>query len=374
MRLAIVTEDLTQYGGAERVVEVLHAMYPDAPIYTSLFHAPALPAIWSTWDIRTSFLQRIPFGARMHRALLLAYPAAYESFDLSGYDVVLSVSSRFANGVITPPSTLHVNYCLTPMRFAWSYREYVEREALGSTIRAVLPAAMHYLRLWDVAASQRVDRFVAISSVVQERVQKYYRRPADLIFPPVDAEAMPCGEGGEDYVVVSRLVPYKRIDLAVDACSQLGAGLVISGSGRSAPALAARAGPPVRLAGRLSDVEARALMGRARAFLFPGYEDFGITPLEAMAAGTPVIAYRAGGALDTIVEGVTGRLFEPQTVSALADTIRGFRPEDYDRGAIRSHALTFDRRHFEDRMRGYITDAWAAAVESAFARPKAASL
>jgi glycosyltransferase involved in cell wall biosynthesis len=375
MRLAIVTEDLNQYGGAERVVKALHETFPTAPIYTSLYEPKALPNEFRTYDIRTSFLQRIPLNHRLHRALLLLYPMAYESFDLSEFDVVVSVSSRFANGVVTPPSTLHINYCLTPMRFAWSYGEYVERERMGKAIRTVLPFAIHYLRMWDFAASQRVDRFVGISSVVRERIQKYYRRDADVLFPPVDAEDIPLGSASDgSFLVVSRLVPYKRIDLAVAACSKLGTPLTVIGAGRDQSRLERAAGPTVRFAGRLSDAETRAAMGRAGALLFPGYEDFGITPVEAMAAGTPVIAYRAGGALDTVVPGETGEMFAPQTIDALADQIAHFNPARYDPDRIRAHALKFDVQLFRDQMAAYVEKAWSHSQTGAFAPHDVASV
>lgn len=375
MRLAIVTEDLSQYGGAERVLQVLHETFPEAPVYASLYEPSALPPLFRKWDIRTSFLQRIPLSHRLHRALLLLYPSAYESFDLSSYDVVLSTSSRFANGVLTPPGTLHINYCLTPMRFAWNYGEYVDRENLGVAARSVLPAAMHYLRLWDVAASQRVDKFIAISSVVQARIKKYYRRDAELLFPPVDAEEIPLGTGGGDeFLVVSRLVPYKRIDLAVAACSQLGVKLTVSGDGRHRAQLAAKAGPSVRFTGHVSDAERALALGRCSAFLFPGSEDFGIAPVEAMAAGTPVVAFGAGGALDTVVDGVTGKLFQPQTVEALAAQLVDLRPSEFHREQIRDHALRFDRKCFKEHIAQYVGQAWSEFQRGTFARPVTASL
>ncbi|MBI4214157.1 MAG: glycosyltransferase [Chloroflexi bacterium] len=376
MRLAIVHDYLNQYGGAERVLEALHEIFPDAPVYTSLYEPGALPESFKAWDIRTSFLQRIPLSHRYHRALLLLYPAAFESFDLSSYDVVLSMSSAWAKGVVTPPGTAHVNYCLTPMRFAWNYAEYVEREKIGRAARAMLPAAMHYLRMWDVTTAQRVDRFVAISSAVQARIRKYYRREADLLFPPVDAEQIPLGTGGgEEFLVVSRLVPYKRIDLAVAACSRIGAPLTVMGDGRDRAELAAKAGPTVRFVGQASDAERAAALGRCRAFLFPGEEDFGIAPVEAMAAGRPVIAYRGGGALDTVIEGVTGELFGPQTVDALADRLLNFDPSTYDSDAIRNHALQFGRSHFQRAISEYLHEAQDSARErGVFAHPVAPSV
>lgn len=376
MRVAIVHDYLNQFGGAERVLEVLHETFPDAPIYTSIYEPSKVPAAYRQWDIRPSFLQRIPFGHRFHRALLLLYPAAFESFDLSEYDVVLSVSSAWSKGVVTGPDTLHVCYCLTPMRWVWAYHEYVEREQIGRLARSLLPGAIHYLRLWDVATAQRVDRFMGISSAVVSRIRKYYRREADLLFPPVDAERIRLGPGdGNDYLVVSRLIPYKRIDLAVAACSRLGEGLTIIGDGRYRSRLEAAAGPTVTFRGYAPDAEARAAMGKCKAFLFPGEEDFGITPVEAMAAGRPVVAFAGGGALDTVVDGVTGRLFSPQTADALAAELAAFDPSVYDPEAIRAHALQFDRTRFQKSMRAYVDRAWQDfQTTSRFARPEAPSL
>ncbi|MSQ23684.1 MAG: glycosyltransferase family 4 protein [Chloroflexi bacterium] len=358
MRLAIVTEDLTQYGGAERVLEVLHETFPDAPVYTSLYDPTALPPPLRHWDIRTSFLQRLPLSRRYHRALLLLYPLAYESFDLSGFDVVLSISSRFAHGVITPPATVHVDYCLSPMRFAWNYREYVAGESIRPWFRAVLPAAMHYLRLWDVAASQRVDRFIGISSAVQARIKKYYRRDSDLVFPPVETEQIPLGGGrGENFLVVSRLIPYKRVDLAVAACSQLRLPLTVIGAGRHSDELASGAGPTVKFLGHVSDAARTEALGDCKAFIFPGEEDFGIAPVEAMAAGRPVVAYAGGGALDTVIESQTGQLFSPQTVEALADKLGRFDAADFDPAVIRRHALRFSRGAFQEQMEAQVNSA-----------------
>lgn len=380
MRVALVHDYLNQYGGAERVLEALHDLYPEAPVYTSIYDPRAVPPQYRQWDIRTSFLQRIPFslrlGLRFHRALLPLYPLAFESFDLSTYDVVLSCSSAWAKGVITGPKTLHVCYCLTPMRWAWTYQEYVEREGLGRSVQRVLPAVMHYLRMWDSTSAQRVDRFIGISSTVVARIQKYYRRDADLIFPPVDTEAIHLGTtNGSEYLIVSRLVPYKRIDLAVAACSHLGLALTIIGDGRDRARLATRAGPTVRFMGRRPDGEARAAMGACRALLFPGEEDFGITPLEAMAAGRPVIAYAGGGALDTIIDGVTGRLFRPQTVEALEEQLTSFDPAGFDPDSLRRHALGFSRTRFQQAIAAYVEEAWRARqAEGAFAQSAEASV
>lgn len=359
MRIALAHDYLNQYGGAERVLEVLHDLYPDAPIYTSIYEPDTMPARFREWDIRTSFLQRVPLARRHHRAFLLLYPRAFESFDLHGYDVVISNSSAWCKGVITPPGTLHICYCLTPMRWAWNYAEYVEQEQLPQAVRTVLPAAIRYLRSWDVKSASRVDRFIGISRTVVARIARYYGREAELLFPPVNVREIPLGSGGSDYLVVGRLVPYKRIDLAVAACSRLGLPLTVIGDGRDRPRLEAIAGPTVRFLGRVSDARVREALGAYKAFLFPGQEDFGIAPVEAMAAGRPVLAYASGGALDTVVDGVTGRFFSPQTVDALADQLASFDSARFDPEAIRAHAMRFDREAFEQAFAAYVQQACA---------------
>jgi glycosyltransferase involved in cell wall biosynthesis len=375
LRVALVHDYLNQYGGAERVLEVFHHLFPDAPVYTSLYDPETMPAHFRSWDIRTSFLQRVPGSRRYHRALLLLYPLAFESFDLHGYDVVISNSSAFAKGVITGPDTLHVSYCLTPMRFAWAYEEYVNRERFRTSVRKVLPSAVHYLRLWDVATANRVDRFIGISRVVVARIAKYYRREADLIMPPVDVKSIPfSSHRGGSFLVVSRLIPYKRIDLAVQACSRLGLPLTVVGDGRDRASLQAVAGPTVTFAGRVADQQVREALAGCGAFLFPGEEDFGIAPVEAMAAGRPVVAYAGGGALDTVVDGVTGRFFAPQTVEALADRLSSIDLSAFDPEALRAHAMRFDTRAFEGTFEEYVQRAREEHVEREIAPSARASV
>lgn len=367
-RLALVHDYLNQYGGAERVLEQLHALWPAAPIYTSMYAPHLLPPQYRRMDIRTSFMQRLPGVHRHHQPYLLAYPLAFESFRLQGYDVVLSNSSAWAKGVLTPPETLHICYCLTPMRWAWSYHEYVERERIGGPLRRMLPLAMHYLRLWDVASAQRVDRFLAISRAVAARIRKYYGREATVIYPPVDVERFAPSAAPDDfYLVVSRLVPYKRVDLAVAAFTRLGPPwrLKIVGDGRDRPALQARAGPNVEFLGRLPDSAVRELMARCRAFVFPGLEDFGIAPVEAQAAGRPVVAFAGGGALDTVRDGLTGVLFGEQTVEALIAALRRCADLAWDPHTIRAHAERFSAARFRQELRAYVERAWQEHRERA---------
>jgi glycosyltransferase involved in cell wall biosynthesis len=356
MRVAIVHDYLNQYGGAERVLEALHELYPDAPVYTSIYDSAAMPAAYRTWDIRTSWMQRLPGWRRAFRAYFLLYPSAFESFDLGGYDLILSSSSAYAKGVIPSPGARHVCYCHTPMRFAWRTDAYVEREGFGGWRRALLSILLTYVRLWDVATTPRVDFFVANSREVAGRIRRIYGREATIVPPPVDVPPY-CPEPAEDfYLAGGRLIPYKRLDLAVRAFTALGLPLKIFGEGRDRAALEAGAGPTIEFLGYVSEERRRELFARCRAFIFPGEEDFGITPLEAMAAGRPVIAYAAGGALDSIVDGVTGRFFYEQSAAALAAAVAASRYDVYDAAAIRRHAEGFGRDVFLARMRALIED------------------
>lgn len=355
MRIAIVHDYLYQAGGAERVVEVLHKMFPDAPIFTTVLNPGSLwPALHDA-DIRTSWMQRLPGLEINHKAYLLLYPRAIESFDLSGYDLVISSSSAFAKGAITRPDTCHICYCHNPMRFVWDYERYVERERYGRLVRLVLLPVIQWLRDWDLRTANRPDRYVANSSVVAQRIKRYYGRDAKVIFPPVGVERYaPSSEVEDYYLVVSRLVTYKRIDLAVEAFDLLGQPLVVIGDGPDMPTLKRIAKPNVRFFGRLPDRQVAEHYARCRAFILPGEEDFGITPLEANASGRPVIAYRAGGALDTVVEGRTGVYFDEQTPRSLADAVRRAETISWNPQEIRQHAESFSEAAFRNRFSAFL--------------------
>jgi glycosyltransferase involved in cell wall biosynthesis len=349
-----------QVGGAEGVLLVLKEMFPDAPVYTSIYAPELMPDAWRTWDIRTSFMNRLPLVKRHHQPFLPLYPLAFEQFDLSPFDLVVSNKSGFCHGVLTPPETLHVCYCLTPTRYVWDYGHYARREGIGPLASLLLQPFLHYLRLWDRLAADRVDHFVAISGQVQRRIAKHYRRDSAIIYPPVETARFEPGPDHDDYfLIVSRLVPYKRIDLAVRAFNQLGLPLKIAGSGRDREALERMAGPNVEFLGRVSDDALQRLMQRCRAFIFPGHEDFGITPLEANAAGRPVIAYRAGGALDTVVDGVTGLFFDEPTPESLAAAVRALDGVPFDPAAVRQHALRFDKAVFQRRLMRFVEEKYA---------------
>lgn len=364
MRVAIVHDYLNQYGGAERVLEALHELYPDAPVYTSIYDPEAMPAHYRGWDIRTSFMQRLPGWRRHFRRYFPLYPSAFESFDLGGYDLILSSSSAYAKGVIPRPNAVHICYCHTPMRFAWRTSDYVEREAIGGLQGAVLPLALTAMRLWDVASAPRVDVFVANSGEVAGRIRRYYGRAAVVIPPPVELPPYAPRPAEEFYVAGGRLIPYKRLELAVEAFTRLGLPLKIFGDGRDRARLERMAGPNVEFLGWVDEAARRELFARCRAFLFPGEEDFGITPLEAMAAGRPVIAYAAGGALETVVEGRTGRFFREQSAAALAAAVAAARADTYDPAAIRRHAEGFGKDVFLGRMRGLIAEAAARTANT----------
>jgi len=365
MKVAIVHDWLNQYGGAEIVLEVLKEMFPEAPVYTSIYWPQVMPEKYRNWDIRTSFMNRLPLVKSHHQLFLPLYPLAFEGFDFSEFDLVISNKSGFCHGITTLPETIHICYCLTPTRFIWDYHGYIKREGLARLMRWLLPPFLNYLRLWDKAAADRADFIVAISQEVKKRISKYYRRESVVIYPPVfTSRFKPSPEQDDYFLVASRLVPYKRIDIAVEAFNRLKLPLLIVGEGRDRKSLEAMAGPNVRFLGKVSQEELARLYARCRALIFPGQEDFGIAAVEVQAAGRPVIAYAAGGALDTVIECETGLFFYEQTPEALAETVREFiKHADFKPETIRANALRFDVDRFKERFRGLITMAFHSLPE-----------
>lgn len=349
-RVAIVHDYLNQYGGAERVLEDLHELYPDAPVFVAIYDPTSMPDSYRSWDIRTSWMQSLPGWRRHFRNYFPLYPSAFEAFDLSGYDLILSSSSGYAKGVIPAPDAVHVCYCHTPMRFGWRTADYLQRESIGGIKSLALSMLLPWLRTWDVVSAVRVDAFIANSSVVAQRIRRYYGREALVIPPPVDLPMYQASPPEDFYLTGGRLVPYKRIDLAVRACTALGLPLVVFGDGRARPELEAIAGPTVRFTGRVSEQELRDLYQRCRGYITAADEDAGIQPVEAMAAGRPVYALAAGGALESVVEGVTGSFFHEQSAAALAVTLADARDRIWDADAIRVHAETFSRERFRRRV------------------------
>jgi glycosyltransferase involved in cell wall biosynthesis len=362
MRVALVHEWLTNMAGSERVLLALHELYPEAPIYTSVYIPEEFPQLAGA-DIRTSFLQRVPGAKTRHQAFSLLRTIAFERFDLSGYDVVISSSHAEAKGVITRPETLHICYCYTPVRYYWSgYHHYLQNPRFGvlnPIVKLLMPYMTNYLRLWDRLAADRVDRFVAISQHVAKRIQKYYRREADIIFPPVTTSWLKKSDASGDYfLLVGRIIPYKRADIVVEAFNQLGLPLKIAGTGPDLESLRNKSASNIEFMGHVPDAGLKDLYEGCKALIFPQEEDFGIVPLEAMAAGKPVIAYRAGGALETIVEGETGIFFDRQDVESIKQAVRGFDAQRFRPDRCREQALKFDVDVFKAKFKGLVDEAW----------------
>jgi len=362
VNVALVHDWLTGMRGGERCLEVFCELFPDADLYT-LLHVPgSVSPVIERRRIVTSFLQRLPDVERRYRQYLPIFPAAIRRFDLRGYDLVLSSSHAVAKSVRVPRPERHVCYCFTPMRYVWDlYDDYFGARASLPT-RLLMPPLAAWLRRWDRRTAAGVGRFVAISRFVADRIRRAYGRDADVIYPPVDVSRFRLEEApGSFYLVVSALTPYKRVDLAVAACARLGRPLVVVGSGPEEKRLRALAGPTVEFRGGRSDTEIAELYARCRAFLFPPLEDFGITPLEAMAAGRPVIAFGEGGARETVVppgegEPPTGLFFARQTVEDLVDAIRHFEASahQFEPKALRRRAEAFDRPLFRERVHAYL--------------------
>jgi glycosyltransferase involved in cell wall biosynthesis len=351
LRIALVHDYLNQMGGAEKLLLTLHDLFPSAPVYTSIYARSRVDSRFREMDIRTGFMQRLPLVKKHHQPFLPLFPLAFEQLDLRAYDLVISDSSAFAKGVVTRPEALHICYCHTPMRWAWNYEEYVERERLGRMARMILAPTIAVLRQWDFTTAARVDYFLANSPNVAARIAKYYRRDSVYIPPPIDTSQFEIAPHQENYfLVVSRLIPYKRIDRAISAFNKLGLPLRIIGSGRDEGRLRRLAGPTIQFMGRQSDQEVRRQLAACRAFIFPGEDDFGLTPLEAQACGRPVIAYGAGGALHTIVPGKTGMFFHRPEAESLAAAVSEFRDDRFDPAIIRQHAISFDTRQFQQRF------------------------
>ncbi|WP_224723760.1 glycosyltransferase [Paenibacillus vietnamensis] len=357
LKIAIVHDYLNQAGGAERVVGVLHRMFPDAPIYTTIVDRGKLLPELRDAVIHTTFMQRIPGILKRFKMFFWLYPMAVRTMDVRGYDLILSSSSAYAKGVRKGRGSAHLCYCHTPMRFAWDFESYMEGVSIPKWAKAGAKLLTYPLRLWDRGNTRSVDILVANSTVVQSRIKKLYGVSAPIIFPPVDVGRFEVADAAPDdnFLIVSRLVSYKRIDLAVEACTRLGRKLIVIGEGPDRKRLESLAGPSVSFLGRRSDEEVTAHMKRCKAFLFPGIEDFGITPLEANACGRPVIAYGEGGALDTVVPNVTGMFFLKQSPEALMQTIQSFEQRQWDSRLIRKHAESFREDVFVRQLRESIS-------------------
>ncbi len=361
MKVALVHDYLNQFGGAERVLEAFSEVFPNAPIYTLICDPKKTHGVFSHQKIKTSFLQKIPLAKSYHRIFPFLMPIAIEQFDLSGFDVVLSDSASFAKGVITKPETIHICYCHTPPRYAWDdSHKYIEEFSFPKIVKIFIPFFMNYIRLWDREAALRVDKFICNSNFVVKRIKKYYGRKAEVIYPPVDTKmfypvkSSSANNGVSYFLMVGRLLPYKRFDIAVEAFNKLGKPLKIIGDGPGMKKLKKIAKKNIEFLGELSGEKLREYYQNCQALIFPQEEDFGIVALEAMACGRPVIAYRGGGALESIKENETGIFFDQQTPKDLIKAVKSFRTDDFNPQKIRKHALKFDKEKFKKKIKDFV--------------------
>ena len=350
-KIALVHDYFIQMGGAERVAAAMHDSFPSAPMYTTVALPHRLPKELRGADIRTSAMQHLPGMEQRFRQYFMLYPFAVERFDLSAYDLIFSSSSGYAKGVRRRSNAIHVCYCHTPMRWVWRYEDYVARESFGRVTRSLLPLSLWGLRKWDLRAAQQPNYYIANSRQVALRIKQYYGRESIVIPPPIEVDRFQMSTQLDDYyLVLSRLIPYKRIDLAIEACNRLGRRLVIIGDGPDRERLEKLAGPKIEFLGRQPDSQVNLYASRCRALLFTGEEDFGMVPLEVNAAGRPVIAYRGGGAMETVIEGLTGVFFNTPTAASLIGAIEDFESRSWSQNALRRHAEKFDRSVFAFRV------------------------
>lgn len=362
--VAIVHEWFTSMRGGEKCVEALCEIFPRATLFVLLHRKNSVSPSIERMPIRTSFIQHLPFSLTRYRYYLPLFPTAVQQFDMKGFDLVISSNHCVAKGVRTSKGALHICYCHTPMRYIWDlYEEYFGKDRAGLLTRIGMRTLLGYLRKWDVQAAKHPHHFIANSQHVKSRIQKLYNRDADVIHPPVDTSKFQVSHQDDDYfLIVSALVPYKRIDLAIRAVNKTGDRLVIVGGGPEDQRLRRIAGPTVRFVGWQPDDRVRDSYARCKALIFPGEEDFGIVPVEAMASGKPVIAFGKGGACETVHETgkvKTGILFKEQTVDSLADAIRRFKESTFDPDALHAFALNFDRENYKRQMKEYISQRWS---------------
>lgn len=373
LRVALLHDFLLYPGGAERVLKVLSEMFPEAPIYTLLYDREKMGKMFADRKIRSSYLQKFPkFFRKHHQWLAPFFPVVPETFDLREYDLVISSSGAWMKGIVTKMSTTHVAYLHSPMRFVWDYNERYFQEK-GKSPSFFLRFFLNYLRIWDRLAGDRPDYLIANSVYTQKRIEKYYRREARVIYPPVTHNLKPITQNlepeekgyglrvtgyGKYFLVVSRLSPYKKVDVAIEAFNKMGLPLVVIGEGQQLKYLKSIAKDNVKILGRQDDEVTRQHYENARGFIFPSEDDFGITAVEAMSFGVPVIAYRKGGVLEILEEGITGEFFDAQTSEVLADGVRRFldNEKDYDKDVIRKRAEKFSRDRFENDIRDFVNN------------------
>jgi len=356
MKIALVHDYLAQDGGAELVLRYFHEIWPEAPIFV-LFNNKGSVKGFDEAEIRESFLKRFPFVKNHYQWYFALMPMATESYDFKDFDVVLSSTSAFAKGIITPPGTTHICYCHTPTRYLWTdTQEYVSNLKYNKIIKLFLPKILHRMRLWDKIAVDRVDHFLANSKTVQKRIKKYYKRDSTVIYPSIDTSQYVLGKGEGDYFLIGgRIAAYKRFDMVIHTFNRLGWKLKIFGSGPAWwKSLKDTSRDNIEFLGRVSDEEKAKLYAGAKGFIQPQVEDFGIMPLEAMASGCPVIAYGKDGVTESVVEGKTGVFFKEQTWEALYEALLAFEKENWDRNAIRQHALKFEKEEFKKKIKEFV--------------------
>lgn len=366
MKVALLHDWLIRFGGAERVLTVLHKMFPEAPVYFLVAQKNLVKSFFPNAEVRASFLDNLPgFFQKRHRFLLPLYPSAVESIDLSEFDLVISSSSTFIKGVVTRPHTVHISYIHTPPRFLWDWKDEYQ-ETLGNVSKIISTPLFHYMRLWDKSAAMRPDHLIANSKTTRARIQKYYRRDASVIYPPVNLSIKyqvsgirrQVSETSPDsyFLIVSQLVPYKRIDLAINVCNKLKLPLVIIGDGSEKRKFERMAGPTIKMLGWQSDRVVAEYYQNALAVIFPGEDDFGIVPVEAMSFGKPVLAYRAGGATESVIEGVTGEFFDEPTAESLEVGLEKIlnNLDQYKPLAIQERAQEFSEDRFTREIGKFI--------------------
>lgn len=358
MKVALIHDHLAQAGGAEKVLQVFCEMFPDAPIYTLLYEPQNVDRHFKNRRILTSIIQRLPGGVKHYQWYMPFMPMAVEFFNLTDYDVVISDASAFAKGVITGTNTLHLCYCHTPTRYLWDYsHQYIEELPYNKYFKKVISLVLNYIRLWDKGAADRVDYYIANSKTIQKRIAKYYRRESTVIYPPVETEKFSVSaEPGTYFLVGGRLAPYKRVDLVVEAFKKLGWPLKIFGDGVDLNRLKqlAQGVSNIEFLGRVSEEEKANLYQGCKAFIYPQEEDFGITAVETMASGRPVIAYKKGGAMETVIEGKTGLFFTDQTIESLVDALERFEKITFVPVDIRRHAEEFSVSRFKTEVKAVI--------------------
>ena len=357
-KIALAHYYLVSVRGGERVFHALAQTFSQADLFSVVYNPTSQPAWLTQRCMTTSFLQKIPGSWRYFRQSFMFYPFAVEQFDLSTYDLVISSSAGFTHGMLTPPETCHICYCHNTFRYAWNwYHDFIQSSGIVS--RLLMTPLLHWVRMWDVAAAQRVDYFIANSLVTQQRIKKYYRRDSTIIHPPIETKRFTlCAESEiEDYyLTVSELVPYKKVDIIVDAFNQSGYKLIVVGDGPQRALLQKMARPNITFAGRATEQQLIEFYRRCRALIFMAKEDFGMVPLEANAAGRPVLAYGAGGALETVVDGKSGLFFPEQTAESLIQAVERFEQMQFDPQVIRAHALTFDTAVFQQKIHAFVQE------------------